>query len=52
MNLRALGVFRAVAASGSQAAASRTLNVVPSAISRTVAELEAELGFALFRRER
>jgi DNA-binding transcriptional LysR family regulator len=52
LNLRALGVFRAVAASGSQAAASRTLNVAPSAISRTIAELEAELGFALFRRER
>jgi DNA-binding transcriptional LysR family regulator len=44
--------LRAVAASGSQAAASRTLNVAPSAISRTIAELEAELGFALFRRER
>ncbi|MFM8799332.1 MAG: LysR family transcriptional regulator [Tagaea sp.] len=51
MNLRALRVLRAVAAAGSQAAASRTLNVAPSAISRTIAELEAELGFALFRRE-
>ena len=46
MNLRALGVFRAVAASGSQAAASRTLNVAPSAISRTIAEFEAELDAA------
>jgi DNA-binding transcriptional LysR family regulator len=52
LNLRALRVLRAVAAAGSQAAASRTLNVAPSAISRTIAELEAELGFALFRRER
>ncbi len=52
MNLRALRVLRAVAASGSQAAASRTLNVAPSAISRTIVELEAELGFALFRRDK
>ncbi len=52
MNLRALRVLRAVAASGSQAAASRTLNIAPSAISRTIVELEAELGFALFRRDK
>lgn len=52
MNLRALRVLRAVAAGGSQAAASRTLNVAPSAISRTIVELEAELGFALFRRDK
>ncbi len=52
MNLRALRVFRAVAATGSQAAASRTLNIAPSAISRTIGELEGELGFALFRRDR
>lgn len=52
MNLRALRVLRAVATSGSQAAASRTLNVAPSAISRTIVELEAELGFALFRRDK
>jgi DNA-binding transcriptional LysR family regulator len=52
LNLRALRVLRAVAASGSQAAASRTLNVAPSAISRTIVELEAELGFALFRRDK
>jgi len=52
LNLRALRVLRAVAASGSQAGASRTLNIAPSAISRTIVELEAELGFALFRRDK
>jgi DNA-binding transcriptional LysR family regulator len=52
LKLRALQVLREVAASGSQASASRTLNIAPSAISRTIAQLEDELGFALFRREK
>lgn len=52
MKLRALRVLREVAASGSQASASRTLNIAPSAISRTIAQLEHELGFSLFRREK
>jgi len=52
LKLRALRVLREVAASGSQASASRTLNIAPSAISRTIAQLEHELGFSLFRREK
>lgn len=45
-----LRYFRAVARSGSIRAASTALNVAPSAISRQIANLEAEMGMALFDR--
>ncbi|AWN46771.1 LysR family transcriptional regulator [Methylobacterium terrae] len=50
MQTTALRYFLAVARDGSIAAASGRLNVAPSAISRQVANLEAELACPLFER--
>jgi LysR family transcriptional regulator for bpeEF and oprC len=48
--LRALACFTRVVESGSFAAAAHTLDVVPSALSKTITALERQLGFALFTR--
>ncbi len=50
MNLDALNVFVAVARCGSFAAAAKERNSDPSSVSRSVADLEAELGLRLFQR--
>lgn len=50
MNTQALHTFVAVARSGSFAAVARQRNQDPSLISRTIAQLEAELGVRLFQR--
>jgi LysR family transcriptional regulator for bpeEF and oprC len=48
--LRALTFFARAVESGSFAAAAQVLNVVPSALSKTIAALERDLGFTLFNR--
>jgi LysR family transcriptional regulator for bpeEF and oprC len=48
--LAGIELFTATAAAGSFAAAARRLGVTPSAVSRRVAQLEAELGAPLFAR--
>ena len=50
MNTQALHLFVDVARSGSFAAVARQRNQDPSQISRTIAQLEAELGVRLFQR--
>ena len=50
MNLDALKTVILVARQGSFAAAARVLEVDPSSVSRTVAMVEADLGFRLFQR--
>ncbi|MEM7529662.1 MAG: LysR family transcriptional regulator [Pseudomonadota bacterium] len=50
MELRHLRTFRAIAESGGVHAAAARLNVAQPAVSRTLRDLEAELGFALFDR--
>ena len=50
MELRHLRTFRAVAEAGGVHAAAARLNVAQPAVSRTLRDLEAELGFALFDR--
>ena len=52
MNLKHLEVFRAVMTTGSTIAAGSALQMSQSAISRQLSALEAELGFALFHRDR
>ncbi|MGV3650705.1 MAG: LysR family transcriptional regulator [Devosia sp.] len=52
MTPRQLDVFRAVMSTGSTIGASVVLKLSQSAISRQLAGLEAEIGFALFRRDR
>lgn len=52
MNFRQLEIFRAVMISGSASRASELLNVTQPAVSRSIAELEAAVGFALFDRVR
>lgn len=49
-DLRALGVFLAVAEHGGFSAAARTLNVAQSAVSQTIATLEKRLELTLFHR--
>lgn len=51
MQLRHLRYILAVADAGSLRAAERRLNVSQSALSRRIREVEAELGFDLFRRD-
>ncbi len=48
--LRALTFFSRTVETGSFAAAAQSLDVVPSALSKTVGALERELGFTLFNR--
>ncbi|MEM9797154.1 MAG: LysR family transcriptional regulator [Pseudomonadota bacterium] len=50
MELRHLRTFRAIAEMGGVHAAAARLNVAQPAVSRTLRDLEAELGFALFDR--
>ncbi|MEL6197685.1 MAG: LysR family transcriptional regulator [Pseudomonadota bacterium] len=50
MELRHLRTFRAIAETGGVHAAAARLNVAQPAVSRTLRDLEAELGFALFDR--
>jgi LysR family transcriptional regulator of gallate degradation len=50
MNLRHLRAFSAVAAAGSVSAAAEELYRVPSAVTRSISELEATLGRQLFDR--
>ncbi|MEM7530118.1 MAG: LysR family transcriptional regulator [Pseudomonadota bacterium] len=50
MELRHLRTFRAIAEAGGVHAAAARLNVAQPAVSRTLRDLEAELGFALFDR--
>lgn len=52
MNLKHLDVFKAVMTTGSTIAAGSALQMSQSAISRQLSALEAELGFALFHRDR
>jgi DNA-binding transcriptional LysR family regulator len=50
MNLRQIESFRAVMMTGSASHAADLLQVTQSAVSRSVAELERSIGFALFNR--
>ena len=50
VTLRQFRYFIAVAESGSVASASRTLNIAQSALTKSLLELEAELGSTLFQR--
>lgn len=52
MNFRQLEVFRAVMISGSASRASELLDVTQPAVSRSLAELESSICFALFDRVR
>ena len=51
LHLRHLEIIRTVAKAGSEAAAARLLNVSQPAVSRMLRQVEAELGFELFKRE-
>ncbi|MBX3586057.1 MAG: LysR family transcriptional regulator [Ramlibacter sp.] len=50
MNLRQLEVFQAVMQTGSMSAAARLICITPSAVSKTVAHTELQLGYRLFIR--
>lgn len=50
MNLRQLEVFQAVMQSGNMSAAARLICITPSAVSKTVAHAELQLGYKLFNR--
>lgn len=50
MNLRQLEVFQAVLQTGNMSAAARLLCITPSAVSKTVAHTELQLGYRLFVR--
>lgn len=50
MDLDAIKIFMEVMRTGSFAAVARNSNVDPSSISRTITQLETELGFRLFQR--
>lgn len=52
MNLRQLEVFQAVMQSGNMSAAARLINITPSAVSKTVAHTELQLGYKLFTRSK
>ncbi|NEI74884.1 LysR family transcriptional regulator [Rhizobium lusitanum] len=51
VTLRQLQVFREVLRAGSERLAAKILNVTQPAVSQQVRQLEAEVGFTLFRRE-
>jgi DNA-binding transcriptional LysR family regulator len=51
LNLKALHALRALVGEGTVSAAARRLHRTQPAVSRLLAQLEAEVGFALFRRE-
>lgn len=50
MNLRQLEVFQAVMQTGNMSSAARLLCITPSAVSKTVAHTELQLGYRLFTR--
>jgi len=50
MNLRLLGIFRAVMTTESTIGAARSLDISQPAVSNAIRQLEEELGFALFDR--
>jgi DNA-binding transcriptional LysR family regulator len=52
MNYRQLEIFRAVVDTGSATAAARLLELSQPAVSRQLAQIEADLGLELFARER
>jgi DNA-binding transcriptional LysR family regulator len=52
VNIRSLRLFRQIILSGSLAQAASTLNMSPSAASRQLSLLEAEVGLTLFLREK
>lgn len=52
MNFRQLEIFRAVITGGSASRASELLDISQPAVSRSIAELEASIGFQLFNRIR
>ncbi len=52
MNIVGLKAFSRIMASGTLTSAAKSMNLSPSALSRQVAVLEAELGLKLFRREK
>lgn len=52
MNFRQLEIYRAVMMSGSASRASELLEITQPAVSRSIAELEAAMGFSLFDRVR
>lgn len=52
MNLRSLRIFRRIVTSGSLTQASKELNISPSAASRLISLLEAELSLTLFARHK
>lgn len=52
MNFRKLEAFRAVLTEGSVTRAGQAMHITQPAVSRLIADLEAELGVALFERDR
>ena len=50
MNLRQLEVFQAVMQTGNMSAAARLICITPSAVNKTVAHTELQLGYKLFTR--
>lgn len=52
MNLRQLEVFQAVMQTGNMSAAARLISITPSAVSKTIAHAELQLGYPLFSRTR
>src|SRR6185436_2775970 len=50
MNLRQLEVFQAVMQTGNMSAAARLVSITPSAVSKTIAHTEVQLGYKLFTR--
>lgn len=50
MNLRQLEVFQAVMQAGNMSAAARLICITPSAVSKTIAHTELQLGYKLFTR--
>lgn len=52
MNLRQLEVFQAVMQTGNMSAAARLVCITPSAVSKTVAHTELQLGYKLFTRSK
>lgn len=52
MNLRQLEVFQAVMQAGNMSAAARLVCITPSAVSKTIAHTELQLGYKLFTRHK
>src|SRR5438105_13267428 len=52
MNLRQLEVFQAVMQAGNMSAAARLISITPSAVRKTIAHTELQLGYKLFTRDK